>query len=420
VRRVVKFGGTSLASPELVREAARHIGRVVELGEQVAVVVSAPGNTTSELLSAIGAASDRKAAFAETCAFAALGEEQSVHLMCAALRSIGVNAVAFLPREKESWPIIADSEDNSPLASGKVNEERPFRLRSQQTVSRFNRFVLPLMRVGSVPVISGFFAVDSAERVISLGRGGSDISAFIVGANVAADEVDIVTDVKGVLSADPRLADQPRLLKELSLEDLHIISGAGARVLHPRALDFKTPNMVVRILDYRELDALDSTGTSVLGASETTLYRNPEELSMLTLVGEVVEKARLQAELVAWLNEHNYPLAAASLSIRFTCIYVPSAIAEEAYGTLHDRLVEKFPELLNVSMRGNIGELRLRSAKFLDQPGILAEVTGVLANSRINIIEMVTGLTDISVFIAHTDLERAEALLSRVLEHYAG
>jgi aspartate kinase len=276
------------------------------------------------------------------------------------------------------------------------------------------------MRVGSVPVISGFFAVDSADRVISLGRGGSDISAFIVGANVAADEVDIVTDVKGVLSADPRLAEQPRLLKELSLEDLHIISGAGARVLHPRALDFKTQNMVVRILDYRELDALESTGTSVLGASETTLYRNPEELSMLTLVGEVEEKARLQAEIVAWLSEHNYPLAAASLSIRFTCIYVPSTIAEEAYGTLHDRLVARFPELLNVSMRGKIGELRLRSAKFLDQPGILAEVTGVLAYSRINIIEMVTGLTDISVFISHDELEKAEALLSRVLEHYAG
>jgi len=85
-----------------------------------------------------------------------------------------------------------------------------------------------------------------------------------------------------------------------------------------------------------------------------------------------------------------------------------------------DRLVSEFPELLNISLRGKVGELRLRSAKFLDQPGVLAEVTGVLANARINIIEMITGLTDISVFISFDDVEKAETLLKRVLEHYAG
>ena len=94
------------------------------------------------------------------------------------MRSFAVNALPLLPRERESWPIIADSEDTSPLSLGKVNEERPFRLRAQQTAGRFARFVLPQLRVGSVPVISGFFAVDSAERIVTLGRGGSDISAF--------------------------------------------------------------------------------------------------------------------------------------------------------------------------------------------------------------------------------------------------
>lgn len=420
MRRVIKFGGTSIATPDLVREAARHIARLIGLGEQVAVVVSAPGNATSELLGAISAASGGKADFAATCGFASLGEEQSVHLMCAALLSQGVSAVPFLPREGETWPIIADCEDTSPLASGKVNEERPFKLRTQQTVSRFNRFVLPQLRVGSVPVISGFFAVDSAGRIVSLGRGGSDISAFIAGAHTAADEVDIVTDVKGVLSADPRLAENPRLLSELSLEDLHIISGAGARVLHPKALEFKSPAMRVRILDYRELEALERTGTSVLGGSETTIYRRPEELSMLTLVGELDAPARLQAELAAWLDQHGYSLAGASVSQRFTCLYVPSVIAEAAYASLHARVSSAFPEMTNVSLRGKVGELRLRSAKFLDQPGVLAEVTGVLGNARINIIEMITGLTDISVFINFAELERAEALLSRVLEHYAG
>lgn len=419
MRRVIKFGGTSLATPQLIREGATHVARLIELGEQVAVVVSAPGNATSELLAAIHAAGDGGIDYAESCGFAALGEEQSVLLMCAALRSCGVSALPFLPRERESWPVIADSEDVSPLALGKVNEERPFKLRSQQTASRFTRFVLPHLRVGTVPVIAGFFALDSSERIVSLGRGGSDISAFIVASQISADEVDIVTDVRGVLSADPRLAANPRLLTELSLEDLHIISGAGARILHPRALAFKLPHQRVRILDYRELARLEETGTSVLGSSETTLHVEAEELSMLTLVGEVEQPARLQGVLAEWLQSSGYELAAASVSRRFTCVYLPSRVADAAYSTLHGRLVAEFPELVNISLRGAVGELRLRSARFLDQPGVLAEVTGVLANARINIIEMITGLTDISVFIDYADVEKAETLLRRVLEHYA-
>jgi len=420
MRRVIKFGGTALATPELVRRGAQQVAQLLEYGEQIAVVVSAPGNATNELLAAFYAVSDNQAEFPQTCEFAALGEEQSVHLMVAALRSYGAPAKAFLPRDVESWPIIADLEDESPLAATKINEERPFRLRTQQTVSRFRRFVLPHLRVGTVPVISGFFAVDSAERVMALGRGGSDITAFITATNISADEVVIVTDVQGVLNADPKLADNPRLLQELSIDDLEVISSAGARVLHPRALKFHAPHMRVRLCDYRELEQLEQSGTSVLGRSQTTLTRSPEELSMLTILGDLHELARLQETILAWIREHQLDIAALSASSRFICIYLPSQVADRAYAGLHADLSQQFPELTSVSLRGGVGELRLRSGRFIDEPGVLAEVTGVVANARINIIEVITGYTDISVFVSWEELDRAEALLRRVLEHYTG
>ena len=420
MRRVIKFGGTSLASPQMVREGARQVAQLVEYGEQIAVVVSAPGNATSELLGAIYEVSDSRVEFPETCEFAALGEEQSVHMMVAALRSLGVAAQPFLPRAAESWPIIADIEDSSPLATAKVNEERPFRLRTQQTVSRFRRFVLPHLRVGTVPVISGFFAVDSAERVVALGRGGSDITAFIVATQISADEVVIVTDVQGVLSADPRLAENPRLLQELSVEDLEVISSAGARVLHPRALKFHAPHVKVRLCDYRELDQLEQSGTSILGRSQTTLRRHPEELSMLTILGELGELVRLQETITAWIREQQLSIAALSLSDRFACIYLPTQVADAAYASLHSALISEFPELTSVSLRGGVGELRLRGGRFIDEPGVLAETCGVIANARINIVEVITGYTDISVFVSWEDMDRAEELLRRVLEHYTG
>lgn len=419
MRRVIKFGGTSIATPELVREAARHVARLVEYGEQIAVVVSAPGNATSELLSAMARASENSAEFADACLFAALGEEHSVHLMAAALRSFAIAAQPFLPRNAETWPIVADIEDTSPLAQAKVNEERPFRLRTQPTASRFRRFILPVLRVGTVPVISGFFAVDSSDQVVALGRGGSDISAFIVASQINADEVVIVTDVKGVMSADPRLAENPRLLQELSLADLEMISGAGARVLHPRALEFMTEHLRVRLLDYRELDQLEETGTSVFGRSETALLRNPDELAMLTLVGDLGTLEGLQGILLNWLDEARLKPAAASMSPQFICYYLPSKVADESYGRLHTLLAQAGIDLTSLSLRGGVGELRLRSAKFIEQPGALAEITGVLANARVNIVEMITGLTDISVFVDYRNLDRAEMLLRRVLEHYA-
>lgn len=420
MRRVIKFGGTALASPAMVREGARQIARLVEYGEQIAVVVSAPGDATSELLKAIYEVSDSQVEFPETCEFAALGEEQSVHMMVAALRSLGVAAQPFLPRAAESWPIVADIEDSSPLATAKINEERPFSLRTQQTVSRFRRFVLPHLRVGTVPVISGFFAVDSAERVVTLGRGGSDITAFIVATQISADEVVIVTDVRGVLDADPRLADNPRLLEELSTEDLEAISSAGARVLHPRALKYKAASLRVRLLDCRQLEQLEESGTSVIGRSGTTLYRNPDELSMLTVVGELDQLQKLPEVLLSWMAALKRPPAVACRSPRYACYMLPTVIAEESYARLHKLLGEQQLEVTSISLRGGIGELRLRGSKFIDEPGVLAEIAGVLANARINIVEVITSLTDISVLVQDADMDRAETLLMRVLERYAG
>jgi aspartate kinase len=420
VRRVIKFGGTSLATPQLVRNAAEHVARLVQYGEQIAVVCSAPGNATSELLQAFNEASGSSRDFAAISEFAALGEEQSVQLMCAALHSFDISAQAFLPRHADRWPIIADVDETAPISTGKVNEERGITLRTQLTVGRFRRFVLPQLRVGSVPVISGFFVQNSAGKTLAMGRGGSDVTAFIVATQISADEVVIVTDVQGVLSADPRLAENPRLLEELSLSDLEVISSAGTQVIHPRALKYRNPGLRARLIDYRELDRLDSSGTSVLGASETTLYRNPDELSMLTLVGDLSKRVGLLGALVQWMEETDLAPAAASTSRRFICYYLPSGVADKAYSSLHDKLTREFPELTNISLRGNVGELRLRSSRFIDEPGVLAEVTGVMANARINVLEVITGLTDISIFIAYEDMDKAEKLLGRVLEHFSG
>ncbi len=150
------------------------------------------------------------------------------------------------------------------------------------------------------------------------------------------------------------------------------------------------------------------------------LHRNPDELSMITLVGDAQQLEAIAEVVMAWRRKFNVIQVAASSSRRFICNYVPSHVADEAYRGLHDLLKRDSRELTSLSIKGGIGELRLRSAKFIDEPGVLAEVTGILANARINIVEVITGLTDISLFLAYEDLDRAEALLGRLIEDYGG
>ena len=418
MRRVIKFGGTSIATPALVRDAAAEIMRLVQGGGQVAVVVSAPGSATGELLEAAAGAGGGEAGFRETCELAALGEERSVRLMCIALRSLGIPVMPFLPHRVETWPIIAACADDSPLATAKVNEERDFALQEEQTARKFDRHVMPLLRSGAVPVIAGFFAVDDSERIVSLGRGGSDITAFIVASHVRADEVVIVSDVKGVLSADPRLADDPRLLTELSTDDMQVIAACGARVLHPRALKHRREGQCVRLVDYRELGRLEESGTSVLGRSSAELIRNPVELGMLTIVGDPDELRMLHDILPHWRSKSGLQPAATNLSHRYICYYLPAAESKTAYRELFNLLRRESFDLVNLAVRENVGEITLRSTKFINQPGVLTEITGVLSNARINIIEIITGLTDISVYINYTDMDAAEGLLRTVMGQF--
>lgn len=418
MRRVLKFGGTSIADAERVRRAAETVKRLFDAGEQVAVVLSAQGNDTNVLLDAAYGVVNGGGDPEDIYRIALLGEEKSVRLMCAALKALRVPAVPFIPSEKESWPIIIDSDDHSPIAQTKINEERSITLRDNKTAHRFKMHVSKHLRLGRVPVIAGFFALSSNEHLVTLGRGGTDITAFIVGRYIGADEVVIVTDVEGVLSGDPRILSGTKLIQELSVEDLMATSSAGSRVVHPRALIFKSEEVNARIVDYKHLGELKSSGTTILGSSQSSIARNPRRLSFVTLVGSNLSR---EAGLLAEVAER---LAAAKITInslvatdRFIMMYLEDQYGEEAHKILHALVLEKRDTLQNITIKGDIGEIRLRSSTFIEEPGVLAEITGILSARRINVIEIVTSLSDVYVYVSWKDLaEATEALEGMVSE----
>ncbi len=422
MKRVLKYGGTSIETADRVRRAAKTVARLLHEGEQVAVVVSAQGNDTNLLLSAVYAATERLVDTQSVYRIAALGEEKSVHLMTAALRSLGTEAVAFAPSITEIWPLIVDCDDSAPLAMQKINEERPLDVREEESRRLFHRHVLPVMRRGGVPVISGFFGRSTRGDLTTLGRGGSDISGMLVGRFTDADEVVIVTDVEGILSADPRIADNPRLIEEMTVEELELMAARGARVVHPRAIRYKTATCRVRVVDFRRQEALSSSsvlGTTLSGTSAPALTSRDQALGMMTLIAkdgrDLSSRLGLLAEIAGALSREQIPIAAGNQNDAFVCLYLAAADGERAYRVLHEIIAAPGSAFSNVTLRKDVAEIRLRSPEFLQTPGVLAEITSALARRRVNILEMITSLTDIYVYVDRADRGPALDLLGEML-----
>lgn len=412
VRRVIKFGGTSIATPELIARAARAIAERIARGDQVAVVVSAMGDETDRLIRAleeVGGEVPVPASYEVVLS----GEERSVRLMVAALRAQGVRAEGFSPTLSSRWPLVVAQVEEVPLTAEKVNQEVEFVLDREESRRRALEHLLPLMRAGGVPVITGWFVLDRAGRLFTLGRGGSDISAVLVARLVEAGEVVMVTDAAGIMTGDPRKIEGARTIEELSSEEVRVIVGSGARVIHPKALALAPSQLQVRVVDYRELSRMLEGGTRISPAGEEeVVWVDSRRLSMVTVVGEgLSDRAGVLAHLARKLAEEGISICYASVSDSFINLYLEEGAKGEALSLIHSLITTGGLGLTSVSERSPVGHIRLRSSDFIEQPGILAEVSSCLANRRINILEVITALTDIHLFVSLSDLSDSAELL---------
>ena len=183
-RLVLKFGGTSVATVERIRNVSRHVEREVKAGHQVAVVVSAMSGTTNQLVAWVKEASefyDPK----EYDTVVASGEQITSGLLAIVLQSMGLKA-----RSWQGWQIPLRTDTNHSAAS--IQD-----IDGHKLIER--------MAGGEVAVISGFQGVAADERIATLGRGGSDTSAVALAAAIKAERCDIYTDVDGVYTTDPRM-----------------------------------------------------------------------------------------------------------------------------------------------------------------------------------------------------------------------
>lgn len=213
---VLKFGGTSVANVERIRNAAQHVKREVEAGHKVAVVVSAMSGATNQLVSWVKEASELYDP-REYDAVVASGEQVTAGLMAIVLQSMGIKA-----RSWQGWQVPVKTDDAHGAASIVEIDGAALRV---------------AIGGGEVAVITGFQGVASNQRIATLGRGGSDTSAVALAAAVQADRCDIYTDVDGVYTTDPRVAPKAQRLDKISYEEMLEMASLGAKVLQVRSVE---------------------------------------------------------------------------------------------------------------------------------------------------------------------------------------
>ena len=246
-RLVMKFGGTSVADIDRIRNVARHVKREVDAGHEVAVVVSAMSGTTNQLVGWCEAALKSRQIFdaREYDAVVATGEQITSGLLAITLQDMDINA-----RSWQGWQLPILTSDAH--ASARILD-----INGEEIVKRFRER-------HEVAVIAGFQGLHKETgRITTLGRGGSDTSAVAIAAAIKADRCDIYTDVDGVYTTDPRVVPRARRLQKIAFEEMLEMASLGAKVLQVRSVELgMVHNMPIFVRSsFDKPDDIDPFGT---------------------------------------------------------------------------------------------------------------------------------------------------------------
>jgi aspartate kinase len=392
---VQKFGGTSVATPERIREVAAHIVATRRAGNDVVVVVSAMGATTNDLeklaFDVVANPSAREMDMLLTA-----GERISMALLCMAIIDQGEEAVSFTGSQAG---ILTDTDH----MRARILEVRANRIREA-------------LEDGVIAVVAGFQGVSTNSDITTLGRGGSDTTAVALAAALKAEFCEIYTDVDGVFTADPRLVVNARRLDRLSYEEMLDLSATGGRVLALRSVEFArnyaVPVHVRSSFTWKPGTWIREEGMSMEQAIISGVTHDDSE-AKVTVVG-VPDRPGIAATVFRALADAqvNVDMIVQNVStqghtdISFT---VPSNNLANARSVI-ERLV-KDVEATGFSSDENVGRVSLVGAGMKTNPGVAATMFETLANAGVNIEMISTSSIRISCVVAAGDLEKAVLVL---------
>ena len=388
---VQKYGGTSVASIERIKQVAGKVAAAKRTGKDVIVVVSAMAGETNRLIALaqeISQLPDER----EKDVLIATGEQVTVALLSLALKEIGQPARSYLGHQ------VRIETDN---AYGKA-----------RILSIDSTKLVEALKTGEVVVVAGFQGVDIDDNITTLGRGGSDTSAVALAAFLNAEACEIYTDVEGVFSTDPRICPNAKKLGKVSYDEMIELASTGAKVLEIRSVEFaKNYSVPVHVRStFTELEGTwlveeDESMTDVLvsgvacdkNEAKITLLRVPDKPGLAAQLFGPIADAHIVVDMIIQNASED-----GTTDMTFT---VPKAdhqralaIVEKALPAVHAKGIKVDPDIAKISVVG----VGMRT-----HAGVAATMFQVLAREQINIQMISTSEIKISVVIAAGQADQA-------------
>ena len=405
MRKVIvqKFGGTSVADTDKIKNVAKRVIKEKNNGNDVVVVVSAMGHTTDYLVKMAKDLSPNPSG-REMDMLLSTGEGVSIALLAMAIQSQGYDAVSFNAMQ------IGIMTENV-HSKARIIDIKTDKLKQN-------------LKEGKIIVVAGFQGVTEEGEITTLGRGGSDTSAVALAAALNAERCDIYTDVEGVYTTDPRIVPKATRLDEISYEEMLELAHAGANVLHPRSVETaKQFNVPLRV---RSSFKTDNLGTLILGVDKMEIYKPDTgvaaDLSQARIVVcDVPDVPGQAAKLFGKLaKEHisvdmiiqSYARKVSNTNdIAFT---IDSADLEKTIKTLEEMKKELYCG--DIQINDNIAKVSIVGAGMIDRPGIASTMFETLAKLGVNIKMISTSEIKISCLVSKDDAHRALKALHEEFE----
>ncbi len=389
-RAVIKFGGADLATGEKVAQAAKMVAQAPY--KEKVVVVSAMGKMTDNLVGTInqlGNMSD-----ADYADVVSMGERTSARVFCSALRAAGAQAELFDPAQ-DNWPIITDSC----FRDAKLNHEK--------TNTMVQEYLAPLLGK-AIAVVCGFLGKDEKGNVTTLGRGGSDTTALLLAKILQADEIILVKETDGIMSADPKIVPDAKFIAKLDIHEAFDLVQGGAKIVKPEALKYKLPDQKLRVVSFDSeniaVGGTEITGSFNLNSAEMETHK---DLLAVNVVCEG-DSDNLKEAFSALEGKPIYGVSSGKKSIT---IFTTDGNINQVINRLHN--VQGFKA---ISHREKVAMLQITHPMFIDSPGGVAKISSALSREAINIIEVTTSKATINVFIEEKQIKIAVEAINNVFK----
>ena len=397
---VMKFGGTSVADLDRIRHVATLVKREVDLGNQVAVVVSAMAGETNKLVGWTRELSPLHDA-REYDVVVAAGEQITAGLAAVALGAIGVSARSWL-----GWQIPVHT--SAMHGSARIEQIEPKLLNER-------------LGLGQVAVIAGFQGISPDNRISTLGRGGSDTSAVAVAAALEADRCDIYTDVDGVYTTDPRIVPRARRLEKIAFEEMLEMASLGAKVLQTRSVEiamlYRVPVRVLSTFDAEaggtllcdEEDIVEKKPVTGIAYSrdeaKITLHRISDQPGIAASIFGPLADAGVNVDMIV----QNVSADGKKTDLTFTVTRTDLPRALDAIEKARDAIGYR-----DITSDANVAKVSIIGIGMRAHPGVAQTMFGTLSEKGINIQVISTSEIKVSVLIAEEYVELAVRALHSV------